>query len=264
MSYIEIEKSVRDKDWSMHDLHSHTHYEIYFLSKGERTFFLSNALYKVSAPILLVIPPHVVHKTEGAGFERYNVNVSPEYLNPYQKETLHAHALQPIKPNAEETKELIAILDKSIAANRSEKHAPHVIHALFSYTVYLLQNLQRKAIAPTATAQKDLPPLVLKVMDYLHENYAEPLTLQSLATTFFISKSTLIYNFKKHTNCSIVDFLLNIRLTKAKELLFNTKRTMEEIAEDCGFSSANYFGTIFKKKEGLSPMQYRKNERAKR
>ena len=264
MSYIEIEKSVRAKEWSMHDLHSHTHYEIYFLSKGERTFFLSNALYRVNAPTLIVIPPHVLHKTEGAAFERYNVNVSPEYLNPYQKETLSAQALKTIRLNTEEAKLLTSIFDKSIAAKQGERHASHVIHALFSYTVYLLQNLQQTAISPTTTAQKDIPPLILKVMDFLHENYTEPLTLQSIADSFFISKSTLIYNFKKHTNCSLVDFLLNIRFTKAKELLCNTKHNMEEIAELCGFSSANYFSMLFKKKEGLSPMQYRKNERAKR
>ena len=72
------------------------------------------------------------------------------------------------------------------------------------------------------------------------------------------------YNFKKYTNCSLIDFLLNIRLTKAKELLVNAKKSVEEIAELCGFSSANYFGLIFKKKEGVSPINYRKIQREKR
>ena len=94
MPYIEVDKSVREADWSMHDFHSHTHYEIYFLSKGSRLFFLSNALYKLVAPTLVVIPPRVVHKTEGGSFERHNVNVSPAYLDPFQKETLDKKALQ--------------------------------------------------------------------------------------------------------------------------------------------------------------------------
>ena len=60
-----------------------------------------------------------------------------------------------------------------------------------------------------------------------------------------------------------MDFLLNVRLTKAKDLLTNSDKSVGEISDECGFSSANYFGLIFKKKEGLSPLQYRKNQQSK-
>ena len=264
MAFIEFEKSIRTEEWSMQDLHSHAHYEIYLLTKGDRSFFLSNALYKVNAPVVIVIPPHVMHKTEGDAFERYNINVSPDYLDPYQTDVLNAQALLFIKLDAQQRTELTAILDKAIAVDKREKHSPHILHALFSYVVYLLQNLEKNGISPSAAGQKEIPTLVLKVIDYLHGHYGEKLTLQSLAKQFFVSKTALIYNFKKHTNCSLIDFLLNIRLTKAKALLFNSRKSVEEIAETCGFSSANYFGLIFKQKEGISPTQYRKNQQAKR
>ena len=263
MSFIEFEKSVREKNWSMHDLHSHTHYEIYFLSKGERSFFLANALYKVTAPVLIVIPPHVMHKTEGAGFERYNVNVSPDYLDPYQTETLNANALQIIKPTPLQAAELTVLFENALQTNKALKHSPYVLRALFSYAVYLLQNLDADGLPPTAVTKERIPALVLKVIDYMHGHYNEKLTLQALANEFFVSRPTLIYNFKKYTNCSLIDFLLNIRLTKAKELLVNGKKSVEEIAEYCGFSSANYFGLIFKKKEGVSPVKYRKIQQEK-
>ena len=205
-----------------------------------------------------------MHKTEGDAFERYNVNVSTDYLDPYQMSTLHSRALQFIKPDISQTKELKDILEKAISVDKREKYAPHVLHALFSYSVYLLQNLKNNPLPPNATAQNEIPALVLKVMDYLHIHYAEKVTLQDLASVFFISKAALIYNFKKYTNCSLIDFLLNIRLTKAKELLFKSQKSMEDIAELCGFSSANYFSLIFKQKEGISPMQYRKIQRDKR
>lgn len=69
MAFIETEKSVHTNAWSMQNLHSHPHYEIYFLKSGERSFFLSNALFKLNAPIILIIPPHALHKTEGGAFE---------------------------------------------------------------------------------------------------------------------------------------------------------------------------------------------------
>ena len=108
-----------------------------------------------------------------------------------------------------------------------------------------------------------LPPILLKVIDHFNGHYAETQTLDTLAAQFFVSKATLVYNFKKYTSCSPIDFLLNVRLTKAKELLVNTRKSVGEIAELCGFSSSNYFGLIFKQKEHLSPLQYRKNERSK-
>ena len=88
MSFLEIEKSARLDEWSMQDLHSHPHHEIYYLSKGNRKFLLSNALYNIQAPAIIVIPPHVMHKTEGDAFERYNINVAPSYLDAFQAETL--------------------------------------------------------------------------------------------------------------------------------------------------------------------------------
>ena len=69
--------------------------------------------------------------------------------------------------------------------------------------------------------------------------------------------------FKKYTKRSPIDFLLTVRITKAKQLLVSTKKSVGEISDACGFSSANYFGLIFKKKEGISPLTYRKNQLAK-
>jgi transcriptional regulator GlxA family with amidase domain len=54
-----------------------------------------------------------------------------------------------------------------------------------------------------------------------------------------------------------------VRLTKAKKMLVDTHKSVGEISELCGFSSANYFGLIFKQKEHLSPLQYRKNQQSK-
>ena len=262
MSFIEIEKSVRENEWSMQELHSHAHYEIYFLSKGTRSFFLSNALYKVIAPIVIIIPPHVMHKTEGDAFERYNFNVDATYLDPYQKEVLETQALRIIKPSPTQAEQLTALLDNAILATNRQKHAAHVTRALFSYCVYLLESLQ-DTLMPSAATQSDIPPLVLKIIDFLHVHYAEKLTLQSISNKFFVSKATLLYNFKKYTNCSPIDFLLNIRLTKAKEWLSKSELSVNEVAERCGFLSANYFGLIFKQKEGISPLRYRKHQREK-
>ena len=263
MPFIEFEKSVRKNDWSMHDLHSHPHYEVYFLTKGSRAFFLSDALYKVTAPIVIVIPPHVMHKTEGGPFERYNVNVSSDYLDPFQKETLEKGVLRFFQPTPTETEMLTSILEEAESLNMREKHAEYQQKALFGYAILSLNRIQKATLQPTVAMQSRIPPLLLKVIEHFNVHFAEKQTLDDLANRFFVSKAALIYNFKKYANCSPIDFLLNVRLTKAKEMLVNTRKSIGEISELCGFSSANYFGLIFKQKEGISPLQYRKIQRSK-
>ena len=263
MSFFEIEKSVQKNEWSMQDLHSHPHYEIYYLTKGEREFLLSNALYKLHAPILIIIPPHAMHKTEGGAFERYNINVSPAYLDPFQSETLESQALKIIKPTLDEQTELTKIFETLNNTDKRQKHGKYLQKALFSCVILMLNKLEGSIEQPSASAKDVVPTIVLKAIDYLNVNYSDKITLDDLAEVFFVSKGTLIYNFKKYTNCSPIDFLLNVRLTKAKEFLLNTKKSVEEISELCGFSSSNYFGLIFKQKEGLSPANYRKHHHTK-
>jgi AraC-like DNA-binding protein len=264
MAFIEFEKSVKTSDWSMQELHSHSHYELYFLNEGTRSFFLSNALYHVSAPALIVIPPHTVHKTEGGPFMRFNINVSEAYLNDFQKDIFRKKALQFFTPNHSETQTFLSLLEEGCTLERHKKHADSIMQTLFSYFVLEFGKIKSSRQLPTTEAHNAIPPLVLKTMDYMNEHYAEKLTLDSLAENFFISKGTLLYNFKKYTNFSPIDFLLNIRLTNAKALLANSKKSVADIAEACGFSSANYFGLIFKKKEKISPATYRKLQRQKR
>ncbi|MBE7085865.1 MAG: helix-turn-helix domain-containing protein [Clostridiales bacterium] len=263
MPFIEIDKSIREKDWSMREFHSHDHYEIYFLNKGSRFFFLSNALYKINGPAVVVIPPHTVHKTEGGSFERYNINVSSAYLDPFQKEILEQKSLQILKITAQEAKALSALLDHAYTIDKATKKGEYQLRVLFSYGIFLLDQSSASHQTPQAQSEMDIPPLILKVLDYLNAHYSENITLDGLAEKFFVSKPTLIYNFKKYTKRSPIDFLLTVRITKAKQLLVSTKQSVEIIADTCGFSSANYFGLIFKKKEGISPLTYRKNQLAK-
>ncbi len=263
MPFIEIDKSIHTEDWSMHDFHAHAHYEIYFLVKGNRSFFLSNALYKMHGPAIVVIPPRVVHKTEGGAFERYNINVSDAYLDDFQKGVLQKKALHILKLNAQEGKRVMELIQAAYGLDKTDKRDDYALRALFSYGVYLLDNASLNRQSPQAVSQTAIPPLILKVLEYLNEHYHENVTLELLAERFFVSKPTLMYNFKKHVNRSPIDFLLQIRLMKAKNLLLTTKQSINEISSACGFSSANYFGLIFKKKEGISPLTYRKNQLAK-
>jgi len=76
--------------------------------------------------------------------------------------------------------------------------------------------------------------IVLPVKEYLDKNYGSKITLDGLATRFCINKYYLTKNFREQYGQSITAYLLNVRITKAKQLLRFTDKTVEEISIECG------------------------------
>ena len=93
---------------------------------------------------------------------------------------------------------------------------------------------------------------------YIFENSARSLTLHEVAAHVYMSDSYFSKKFKKVTGFNFNEYLTSTRIKKADEMLLNTNMSIADIAEKSGFSDANYFGDVFKKKKGVSPNKYRK------
>ncbi len=96
------------------------------------------------------------------------------------------------------------------------------------------------------------------IKEYLDRHYPERIKLDFLAEVFYINKFYLTRVFKEQFGTSVNSYLLQIRVTHAKQLLRFTDLPIEEIGHKCGMSDANYFSRMFKKIEGLSPGEFRK------
>lgn len=97
-----------------------------------------------------------------------------------------------------------------------------------------------------------------EIRSFIDENYNTPITLDSLSTRFYINKTYLAEIFKEQYGVGINEYLIEKRVTKAKEMLRFTEMTMDEIAEAIGVNGAPYFSRMFKKTEGISPKEWRK------
>lgn len=97
-----------------------------------------------------------------------------------------------------------------------------------------------------------------EVKEYLDRHYQEKITLDALAERFYINKFYLARIFREQFGLSINQYLLQIRVTHAKQLLRFTDQTIEVIGNECGISDANYFSRMFRKIEGISPGEFRK------
>ena len=256
--FLKIEESSMPQ-MTMRKLHSHPHYEIYFLYEGSRSFFIENALYSITAPAVLVVPPFAMHKTEGGAFRRVNIYVTESMLGEFQKQVLTSLSLSFVPLSEEQSDALRAILALTPDHPLTEETALEVNKTKFDYFVLTLYHFAENRLPQSRESTGQASPLVTKAINYMNANYAEPLSLDDLAERIYATKQTLNYHFKKDLGCTPMNYLLRLRLTKVKELLATTNKSIEEIAECCGFSSGNYLTLIFKQKEGISPSLYRKN-----
>jgi AraC family transcriptional regulator, arabinose operon regulatory protein len=96
------------------------------------------------------------------------------------------------------------------------------------------------------------------VMDYINENYTEPIVLSDLAEIVDLSKEYLCQLFKKINGFSIFDYITDVRLAQAKTLLIQKRdEKIKNISRLCGYEDVSYFGMVFKKKEGMTPVKFR-------
>lgn len=93
--------------------------------------------------------------------------------------------------------------------------------------------------------------------DYVHQHFREKIYLEKIAETLGISAGYLSRLFKKETGVSLQDFITEVRVEKAANLLRYSEETLLSIAEYVNFPSQSYFGKVFKQKMKMTPRQYR-------
>jgi iron complex transport system substrate-binding protein len=103
------------------------------------------------------------------------------------------------------------------------------------------------------------PDIVLQAAKYMDEHYADPITADSLATLLNCSSRTMQRMFNKRLALGPIDYLMQIRIDKAKELLCRTNAGLKDIAEAVGYVDSYYFSRLFKRYTGVSPSAYRES-----
>ncbi|MEC9488222.1 MAG: AraC family transcriptional regulator [Halanaerobium sp.] len=98
---------------------------------------------------------------------------------------------------------------------------------------------------------------IKRVIDYIYTNYNRDCQLDKLASLANLSTYHFIRVFKDSTGKTPFQFLLDVKVERAAELLKTKECNVTEVGLRCGFSNPSYFSTVFKKKTGFSPTQYR-------
>ncbi|MGN1344237.1 MAG: helix-turn-helix domain-containing protein [Traorella sp.] len=111
-------------------------------------------------------------------------------------------------------------------------------------------------------AQRKLPEqtnIMYRCTQYISSHVNEPLTVQSVAEHFNISRPYLSKRFIEELGFSMSAFIMRCKLEESRYLLKNTEKSIGEISNYLFFSSQSYFQNVFKKQYGMTPHQYRKS-----
>ncbi|MBY0207050.1 response regulator [Paenibacillus cucumis Kampfer et al. 2016] len=99
-----------------------------------------------------------------------------------------------------------------------------------------------------------------EVKQYMQQHCMEMITLEQLAQIFFVSKEYLSKAFKKEYDVNVTDYVVQLRMTKAKEWVMDDQIPFKHIAEMTGYEDVSYFYRVFKKHFGVSPGEMRKGQ----
>ncbi len=103
--------------------------------------------------------------------------------------------------------------------------------------------------------------IVKKTKFLIVEHLSDTIDWNQMSMELHTSYSVLRHIFKRHTGCSLYQYQLQLRLEKAKTLLNKTNQSVKEVAFSVGFNCAYHFSSLFKRKAGVSPLQWRRDAR---
>ncbi len=116
----------------------------------------------------------------------------------------------------------------------------------------------RSVPGPGSLGTRPRSGFIREMISYMEEHCEQPLSLDDMSDRFSRSKEYICAAFKKETGMTCVDFLTRVRVFRARGLLLDhPEMKLEQVAKACGFSSASYFGAVFKKDTGVTPGAFR-------
>lgn len=256
LRYISISKY--EGDWQSLP-HTHHFTELFYVISGNGIFHVENELVPVKPNDLMIINPHIEHteKTmtnnpmeyivfgvDGLAFSFHNKNEDvPKNYSHYSYTSSRNRLVdysQLMLQEFREKKPGFDIICKSI---------------LQVLLVFISRELDLSIISDSTFLISKECALAKR---YIDSNYAQNITLDTLAEITHINKYYLAHSFANCIGQSPISYLSSKRLQTSKELLSSTNYSIAQIASSTGFSSQSYFSQIFKKSVGMTPQQYRK------
>lgn len=257
--------TLSDHYRSMQSPHYHDDYEIYFLVKGNRKYFLAHKICDLFPGDVLLTNHHEPHQAtleSDQPYERYLLHISPKMMAGLCKEYkeladfIDTRAFRVDSETFDEILRTLELLKKESEIKDSISQAS--IKNLVARVLLLLCRAECANDHEVPLTEKNDIRLQNSI-NYIVENYADPITLEQCARIAYMSPSHFSRLFHRLTLMSFKEYLNHLRVQKACELLKQGDCSITDLAMNVGFNSSSYFSQVFKELTGTSPLTYRKN-----
>ncbi|MFE5322389.1 AraC family transcriptional regulator [Paenibacillus sp. NPDC056579] len=252
LPFLEL-KLCTDKSAS-YKKHFHEEYSLGVIEEGSSTVWCDGRHLDVEAGRLIWIPPYLPHACnpqESSDWRYKMVFFHSDWVHGVIRDAMPAR--QPFLPDHSTNGLGLGLLNR-LAACMTRNLSPLETE---SSAIALL-----KAIFPSAAVEGKrsdasvLKPHMIRVKDYLHEHYLEPITLEELERVSGVSKYHLIHSFKKEHNIPPHAYQNMLRINYAKKQL-SPERSISDVALEAGFYDQSHFTRLFKHFAGVTPQHYR-------
>jgi len=248
------------------DMHHHDFYEIYFFLSGRVEYRVEGRIYHLQPGDLLLINPMELHQLIAepgdTTYERFILWIEKEYLESLSTDTVsltrcfdnaqpgHSNLLRPgHSKRADIAQQFQEIVRESYGTDYGS--------ALYAQSALLrlMVELNRMAVkmGREVVHHEESSPLISNVLLYIADHYHEPLSLELLARTFYVSKYHLSHEFSRIVGTSVYRYIVLKRLVIARQML-SSGISPGTVAVNCGFGDYSNFYRAFKSQYGISPV----------
>lgn len=257
-------------------MHWHEEMEIILVRKGKFEVNVNLENYVVNAGELILIKPRTLHalrqyKNEETELKtivfhldllksHINDACTVKYLNPFLEDRYTAPLI--LTPDLAGYEEILMCFNQIVTVyNVKDKFFEIEMKSQLFHLFYLLfRYVCSKTVVDIGLKEETIKNVKI-VIEYIQENYMQPISIGELAAIIHFSEQYFMRFFKKYTGMTCVDYMNDYRLNKAAQLLVGTDSSIMEIAGKVGISNVSYFNRMFKRKFGMTPKGYRKGER---
>lgn len=250
-----------------HVMHWHEDFQFIYVFSGEVYLHALDKSMLISNSNGVFINKNVVHLVLASPDCHYKSFLFPKQLVSFQ---MGSPALQYVERISECEQITCVPLNNSISwhnnilrylnelsnieDSRAEFYEYEVLVLLSRIWLQLTKNL----IVPKQMEKNEIGHRMQQFLSYIEQHYSENITLKNIADSAGVSKSECLRCFRLSMQNTPYEYLIEYRLSKAKELLLNTCLSIGEVTESVGFHSQSHFGKVYKQRTGYSPQKYRK------
>lgn len=244
--------------------HYHDSIEIGIILKGPTNYYINDKSYVVDTGDIIILNPYTSHyekQEEGISHHMHLGLDNFQFLG-YEKNVIPV--VSPIIKNAPSST-FNHIINRLLEEKDTVKPFQELTIKLLAAELlaFILREIaeQDLAIAPINQKEKDTTVLANSIKYYLEVHHSEDISLDSLSSSMYVSPTYLSKLFKKETGDSPINYLIKVRMEKAKVLLTDNSLSIKEIATSVGYQDAYHFSKLFKKYAGISPRDYQNKKK---